>query len=784
MGSRKTHEGAERVYAAAELWVDRALRRDDSLFTPGKPIWTRELLGMAREHWMESTVEVDGGFHDRLRVQLADSPKDLLQLMGEALYVHFLVIHSSNMKGDTKQKHIDTILQWSSEPVQIPEKLIQSLQQGIGGTGVQFLMGRPYHLGFLIEFAEEFKGLGTVEQELLLGDPWKFKKFVMDMNFRSHWLRDSGPDVFTMQREALFHLIFPDTFERVFPPYQKEQIAESFADLVDGTTDDVDRKLSQIRQALEKKQNRGFDFYDPNVRAHWDSSFSPWDEFVRQAKAYFESGRLEPEELEYKLDTGQKLAAAREAVLMGTENWQSLIEKGLYSNLVTWRDRYNLNEWFVQNPVEGLRAIRTLWAGDESTISERIDRFSALLPTSVCGGSGTRMRLFSVLLMGLDAQLYPPFMTTVFHKAYLRTGYGQPQSDSDESTLYSHALGFLEHFIQEASKRGLQIENRLVAQSLVWGVLQDRVDPPPPPLPSLPVPLETLADEVFLPVEFLEEIEMLLTEQKQVIFQGPPGTGKTFVAQKLAQHLAGGDESRVTLVQFHPSYAYEDFVQGHRPTQLDNGQPGFELKDGPLRKMAKQAVENPGVKHYLIIDEINRGNIAKVFGELYFLLEYRDQEIDLLYSNEKFSLPENLYIIGTMNTADRSIALVDLALRRRFYFVGFHPDDREVGGVLRKWLRAKAEGMEWVADVVDEVNERMKDDRHAAIGPSYFMKDKLDDAKVERIWRHSVLPYIEERRFGGDTVSDEFDLKKLRPSTKTAESGDAVQEQQGDDENG
>ena len=116
------------------------------------------------------------------------------------------------------------------------------------------------------------------------------------------------------------------------------------------------------------------------------------------------------------------------------------------------------------------------------------------------------------------------------------------------------------------------------------------------------------------------------------------------------------------------------------------GQAGFKLRDGPLLRAAKLARQEPDAKHFLVIDEINRGSLAKVFGELYFLLEYRDSEMTLQYSDEPFTLPSNLYIIGTMNTADRSIALVDLALRRRFYFVEFHPDDEPVKGVLRRWL--------------------------------------------------------------------------------------------------
>ena len=272
--------------------------------------------------------------------------------------------------------------------------------------------------------------------------------------------------------------------------------------------------------------------------------------------------------------------------------------------------------------------------------------------------------------------------------------------------------------------------------------------------------LRTLANDLYLPADFLQEIETLLEDKLQVIFQGPPGTGKTYVAQKLAKHLARSDE-RVALVQLHPSYSYEDFVQGFRPTLVD-GRPGFELRDGPLLRAAKVAQAEPDEKHFLVIDEINRGSLAKVFGELYFLLEYRDEKIVLQYSDEPFSLPDNLYIIGTMNTADRSIALVDLALRRRFYFVEFHPDDEPVKGVLRRWLAVNAPGMEWVADVFERANKLLEDDRHAAIGPSYFMKQGLNEAKVERIWKHSVLPYIEERRFGGDAVTEEFALDKLR----------------------
>ena len=294
---------------------------------------------------------------------------------------------------------------------------------------------------------------------------------------------------------------------------------------------------------------------------------------------------------------------------------------------------------------------------------------------------------------------------------------------------------------------------------------------PQPPRETDSYNLQSLANELMFDIAELRKIEALLYDKRQAIFQGPPGTGKTFAARKLSECLAGSKE-RVTLVQFHPSYAYEDFVQGFRP-HLVQGQPGFELRDGPLLQAAHAASEEPNAKHFLIIDEINRGNLAKVFGELYFLLEYRNEDMRLQYSDTAFALPDNLYIIGTMNTADRSIALVDLALRRRFHFVEFHPDKDLIEGLLKRWLEKNAPGMRWVADIVDRANEKL-DDRHAAIGPSYFMKDDLDEGKVNLIWEHNVLPYIEERLFGeGDRLA-EFSLTSLRREIENHGQGDGA----------
>ena len=790
MGSRKTHKGVEKVYAAAKAWVNRALRSDDSLFTPGKPIWTRELLGELRQRFLDQPDEGSDSFVEKLERQLGSSPPEVYQLMAEVLYFHFLIVWTKTTANE--QRVIENVLRWSPETAEIPPDRVEALKPGIAAPGTYFHAGRPFQVGFLIEFAEQWREQSIYERDRLLVEPWAFKDFVMEIELRSRLLRDY-PNSPSTQRQALLHLVHPDTFEGTVSVDEKKQMsgASAFTHFITEPTADFDRKLYQIRQGLEAERNgRDFDFYDTAILDMWDPGSIAWAAYVQRAKEFVATGKLDDEEVDYKVEISEKLSEARKAVLNDTDDWGQLVKRGIGGNLIYHIEQAKFRDWLDNSPDSALAALQAIWSEDSLSALDKIRKFCTLLPNSVIGGAGVRTTLASVLLMGLDVRSFPSFRVTVFREAYRRTGYAEPPQNADEAVLYEHALGFLDRFIKEAAQRGLELRHRLDAQSVLWAIrdadgnTDDDEDSTEEKEVSVEgraheIDLPALAEDVFLPVAFLQEIETLLMEKKQVIFQGPPGTGKTFVAQKLAAQLAGSKD-RVALVQFHPSYAYEDFVEGYRPT-LKEGQATFELRKGPLRRAADAArKDGTEVKHFLIIDEINRGNIAKVFGELYFLLEYRDEPVDLLYSEDPFSLPKNLYIIGTMNTADRSIALVDLALRRRFYFKMFHPDDEPVKSVLAKWLKANAPDMKWVADVVGRVNELLKDDRHAAIGPSYFMQDKLDEEKVKRIWEHSVLPYIEERRFSGKTVSDEFNLEKLRRSVSPAPSDEASPERQDD----
>ncbi len=782
MSSRKTGGGVENVYKAADRWVDCALRKDGSLFTPDEPIWTSQWLGELRERFLDRPDAGSGGFYQKLEQQLAGSPPEVYQLMGEVLYAQFLIIWKEGMKGETKKSQVEQVLGWGAPVATIPVKpinLTESLTPGIARSQA-LTQQRTFQVAFIIELVEQWKEQELSERDRLLTDPWAFKDFLRRLNFRSKLLR-TYPNRLGAQREALLHIVHTDTFEGIVNTEYKHSIANSswFAKYITESDDDVDRNILQIRSGLESCLRRDFDFYEGDVYSLWNPDSNPWDEFVRRAKGCVHAGQLESEEIQYKRKLSEDLANVREAVLAGAANWNNLFEDALTPS-DTWRQlglsrtkMQAFKKWCGDHPEDSLEALQALWVESALPVVERINALSGMLPSSALDGARARARtnVISVLLMGLDMGHYPPFRDKLFKGAYNHTSYDQPERDADEAGYYEHALGFLDRFIQEARQRELEIHNRLDAQTLVYAVVQERdctdnrKETSNEETSQSEPDINSLADELTLPVKFLEEIEMLLDDKKQVIFQGPPGTGKTFVAQKLANHLAGS-EDRVTLVQFHPPYSYEDFVQGFRPTILNSGQPGFKLMDGPLLRAAKSA-EETDAKHFLIIDEINRGSLARILGELYFLLEYRDEKISLQYqsdTDEKFSLPDNLYIIGTMNTADRSIALVDLALRRRFYFVDFHPDDYPVKDVLRNWLNDNAPGMEWVAKVVDAANEELRDDRHAAIGPSYFMKSGLSEVMVERIWKHSVLPYIEERLFGeGEERIREFELDKLRP---------------------
>jgi 5-methylcytosine-specific restriction enzyme B len=248
--------------------------------------------------------------------------------------------------------------------------------------------------------------------------------------------------------------------------------------------------------------------------------------------------------------------------------------------------------------------------------------------------------------------------------------------------------------------------------------------------------LEKYSEETGCQLGTLKKWVRAIERKKQVIFYGPPGTGKTYVANKLADHLVGGSDGLKEIVQFHPAYSYEDFIQGIRPQSEDGEKLTYPVVPGRFLEFCKQAESRAG-QCVLIIDEINRANISEVFGELMFLLEYRDQEIPLA-GGIRFRIPDNVFIVGTMNTADRSIALVDHALRRRFAFLKLGPNY----DVLQKYLSEIDFPVESLIKVLQNMNRQIGDP-HYEIGISFFLRTDLSQ-QIKDIWEMEIEPYLEE----------------------------------------
>lgn len=260
---------------------------------------------------------------------------------------------------------------------------------------------------------------------------------------------------------------------------------------------------------------------------------------------------------------------------------------------------------------------------------------------------------------------------------------------------------------------------------------------------------EDFLDEVFMSSEDYETLVSLLHNNKNIILKGAPGVGKTFTAQRLAYAVMGiKDKNRVEFIQFHQNYSYEDFIIGYKP-QGD----GFELKHGCFYKFCQKAMASPNEDFFFIIDEINRGNMSKIFGELLMLIEkdYRGKEITLAYNDMKFTVPENLYLIGMMNTADRSLAMIDYALRRRFSFFEMEPGYNS-DGFRRYQAGFNNETFDELIDKVRELNREITQDsslgRGFCIGHSYLCNKVIfTDQWMREVVEYSILPMLEEYWF-------------------------------------
>ncbi len=803
----------------------RAISEEDSVFAPGRSVWTLRNARALESAFVDRPDEGGRSFTEKLADQLEGVTDEALQLFAELWYLNLAPL--ADYRPETKRQLIESILSKMAEPVALPSNVLEAMNFGAFNGGVAFKTRRPFQLALLVKLAIALLSLDREDRAVALSAPREWTAVLGTVTFPKE----------PAQRRALSWLLFPDYFLSVVSSGHRAAIRQAFQELVDDNAVDLDEELFQIRSRLAKRHPGG-SFYAPPIVDVWDPDRT-------------RSGvPATPEKLQQRarFKTPGYVTASAAIALVPEGRWTTYADVGEVAGLTAG----NVGEYvgLVEHP-NGHRIIRhdgTIYAqygnGETSWLPEGVTQRDALevegvtfgaagkadpaqrvtaqelrewleasghvakvsrrawlvrgnnvngvdlVPTWLREGQAT---LSATSLREVAAGISRGDLAPVVDEDYAHASYSAKREKLDAFHAFlsrmqsGHVIvtvdagklhlgevaGPAEYVSGDADthlrmpvswrSRALDIDTlpeelqaRLKVQRDVLdltqqlSVLEELVERPVsrsgPTKLALPDATDELAESLHVSREWLQECIELLRDRPQLVFYGPPGTGKTYIAQKLAKHLAG---DKVRLVQFHPSYSYEDFFEGYRPTK--DG--GFELTPGPMRRVVDSAKDNSSVPHMLIIDEMNRGNLAKVFGELYFLLEYREESIELLYGEGDFNLPPNVFIIGTMNTADRSIALVDAAMRRRFAFRPLHPSEEPTNGVLRKWLVATKRPTR-VADLLDELNSQIADEDFK-IGPSYFMRPAVyDEGGLERTWRTSILPLLEEHHYGEMTTSE------------------------------
>ena len=468
---------------------------------------------------------------------------------------------------------------------------------------------------------------------------------------------------------------------------------------------------------------------------------------------------FEANEVTYKLEVAAKVNMARERFQSGTAGWEDLLRRAFTSklnNLTNYREHDPFLKWMNSDPDQCRGALHALWSADGPP-EERLQGFCDQVPADTLGTLGMRLSIGSFLLMAEDVHRLPPVKISPFREAWKLAGRGHGPTGVGPGAVYGDILRFLDDLVRDGRNWPVPLRDRLDAQGAVWWSTRPDegktgTDPPDPPPDAGSYNLEHARQDLFLSAAEIESLVKLLKRKKNLVLQGPPGTGKTYVAQRLAWLLTGERSTdRIEAVQFHQSYGYEDFVRGYRPTDTA----GFDLQDGPFLRFCARAREAPDRPHVLIIDEINRGNLSRIFGELLMLIEADKRDpawaVRTVYARPDepaFHVPANLHLIGAMNTADRSLALVDYALRRRFAFSTVKPAfgsqgfDRHLadGGVpepMRRRIRTRLEALN------RQIREHPQLGEGFQIGHSYFCRPPkgLAAAAAWNGWYTDVVRY-------------------------------------------